>query len=36
MLRRMAGCPIKAENYFRAEIITGHVGQEQAAPKREF
>ena len=36
MLRRMAGCPIKGENYFRAEIVSGRVGQEQAAPKREF
>jgi hypothetical protein len=36
MLRRMAGCPIKAENYLRAEIASGHVGREQAAPKREF
>ena len=36
MLRRMAGCPVKAENYFRAEIVAGRVGQEQTAPKREF
>ena len=36
MLRRMAGCPIKGENYFRAEIVSGRVGQEQAVPKREF
>jgi len=36
MLRRMAGCPIKGENYFRAEIVNGRVGQEQATPKREF
>ena len=36
MLRRMAGAPIKGENYFKAEIATGRVGLEQAAPKREF
>jgi hypothetical protein len=36
MLRRLAGCPIKGENYFKAEIVTGRVGFEQAAPKREF
>jgi len=36
MLRRMAGCPIKGENYFVAEIAAGRVGDEQAAPRREF
>ncbi len=36
MLRRMAGIPIRGENYFQAEIATGRVGKEQAAPKREF
>lgn len=36
MLRRMAGCPIRGENYYRAEIVVGRVGHEQAAPKREF
>ena len=36
MLRRLAGSPIKGENYFRAEIATGHVSAEQAAPRREF
>jgi hypothetical protein len=36
MLRRMAGCPIKGENYYRAEITAGRVGLEQAAPVREF
>lgn len=36
MLRRMAGCPIRGENYYRAEITVGRVGQEQAAPKVEF
>ncbi len=36
MLRRIAGCPIKGENYSRADIVAGRVGSEQAAPKREF
>lgn len=36
MLRRMAGAKIKGENYFVAEIASGTVGLEQAAPKREF
>ncbi len=36
MLRRMAGCPMKGENYYRAEITAGRVGEDQAAPVREF
>jgi hypothetical protein len=36
MLRRLAGSPIKGENFFRAEISAGHVGLEQPAPRREF
>jgi hypothetical protein len=36
MLRRLAGTPIKGENYFKAEILAGKVGQEQSAPRREF
>ena len=36
MLRRIAGCPMKGENYYKAEIVAGRVGPEQAAPKREF
>jgi hypothetical protein len=32
----MAGCPMKGENYHRAEITVGRVGLEQAAPVREF
>ena len=36
MLRRMAGCPIKGENYFVAEITMGRVGDDQAAPKKVF
>lgn len=36
MLRRMAGCPIRGENYYRAEIVVGRVGADQAAPNVEF
>jgi len=36
MLRRLAGCPIRGENYFRAEIAAGRVGEEQAPPAQEF
>jgi len=36
MLRRMAGCPIKGENYFAAEITPGRVGADQAAPRKPF
>ena len=36
MLRRLAGAPVRGENYFRAEITAGRVGPEQAAPVREF
>ena len=36
MLRRMAGCPFRGENYFVADIAAGRVGDEQAAPKKEF
>lgn len=36
MLRRLAGSPIRGENYFRAAVTAGRVGAEQAAPVREF
>jgi hypothetical protein len=36
VLRRLAGCPIKGENYFVAEISAGKVSEDQAQPKREF
>ncbi|MGA9799779.1 MAG: hypothetical protein WBQ68_12285 [Terriglobales bacterium] len=36
MLRRMAGGPVKAENYFVADIVAGRVGVEQTPPKRQF
>jgi hypothetical protein len=36
MLRRLAGAPVRGENYFKAEIVAGRAGAEQAAPKMEF
>jgi len=36
MLRRMAGTPIKGENYFKAEIAVGRLGLAQSAPRKEF
>ena len=36
MLRRLAGGPIKGENYSRAKIEAGRVGAEQATPQGEF
>ena len=36
MLRRMAGCPMKGENYFRADIAPGRVGRDQSPPTFEF
>lgn len=36
MLRRLAGCPIRGENYFRADIVVGRVGVEQSVPAQEF
>jgi hypothetical protein len=36
LLRRLAGCPVRGENYYKAEITAGHVGPEQAQPKFEF
>ena len=36
MLRRMAGVPLKGENYFVAEITVGRVGADQPAPRKEF
>lgn len=35
-LRRMFGNPVRGENYFRADITTGRVESDQAAPRREF
>ena len=36
MLRRLSGAPIRGENYYQAEIVSGRVGAEQTAPRREF
>ena len=36
MLRRIAGTPMKGENYSRAKIEAGRVGADQETPKREF
>jgi len=36
LLRRLAAAPVKGENYFKADIVTGRVSQAQAAPKLEF
>jgi hypothetical protein len=36
LLRRMAGAPVKGENYFRAEIVAGRVGQQQSDKRIEF
>jgi hypothetical protein len=36
MLRRLAGVPIRGENYYRSDIVAGRVGPEQTAPRREF
>ncbi|MGD0271078.1 MAG: hypothetical protein ABSB14_18565 [Candidatus Sulfotelmatobacter sp.] len=36
MLRRLAGDPLKGENYYKAEIVAGRVGADQAKPKLEF
>src|SRR5271166_3152605 len=36
ILRRVAGAPIRPENYYQADIAAGQVGVNQPAPKREF
>lgn len=36
MLRRLHGSPVRAENYFKAEVVSGRVGTDQTAPRREF
>ncbi len=36
MLRRMAGAPVRGENYFKAEIVAGQVGAEQSTSRAEF
>jgi hypothetical protein len=36
MLRRIAGAPMRSENYSRADIQRGRVGPEQTSPRQEF
>ena len=36
LLRRLAGCPIRGENYFKAHITAGRVGPDQPAAVFEF
>jgi hypothetical protein len=36
LLRRLAGAPVRAENYFKADIAAGRVGPDQSAPRVEF
>jgi len=36
MLRRMQGSPVRAENYFKADIVAGRVGAEQSKSRVEF
>jgi hypothetical protein len=36
ILRRLAAEPVKAENYYKAEIVIGRVGADQVKPKQEF
>jgi hypothetical protein len=36
LLRRLAGAPIRAENYYVAKIAVGSVGANQPAPVSEF
>ncbi|HEX9136386.1 MAG TPA: hypothetical protein VF905_05525, partial [Nitrospirota bacterium] len=36
LLRRLAGAPIRGENYFKAEIVAGRVGRDQSSKRLEF
>jgi hypothetical protein len=36
MLRRLAGVPMKGENYFVADITVGRVGADQSPPRKVF
>jgi hypothetical protein len=36
MLQRVAGSPVRGENYFRADISPGRIGPDQPIPIREF
>jgi hypothetical protein len=36
ILRRLAGSPVRAENYSVAAVVAGRVGSEQVPPSQEF
>ena len=36
MLRRLAGAPVRGENYLKAAVVVGRAGAEQSPPRREF
>jgi hypothetical protein len=36
MLRRLAGSPVRGENYATADIVAGRVGADQSVPRAEF
>jgi len=36
MLRRLAGNPIRGENYYLADVAAGRVGKDQTRPRLEF
>jgi hypothetical protein len=36
LLRRLAGAPVRGENYFKASIAVGRVGPDQSEPGLEF
>jgi hypothetical protein len=36
ILRRLAGAPIRGENYFQADIAVGRAAPQQSLPRREF
>jgi hypothetical protein len=36
ILRRIAGAPVKPENFFVADVKAGRVGQDQTPPRLEF
>ena len=36
MMRRIAGAPVRGENYFRADIVPGRVGADQSSRRVEF
>jgi hypothetical protein len=36
LLRRLAGSPVRGENYLRAGIAAGRIGPQQEPPSREF